>query len=291
MTLLCITSEMPGERSCVHRGQHIGRCDGFEWQWVEKRQREEATGKACKGCLPKVAQHGLLCWNCWDSVQTAITDWHPFEKMLVGVSRAVQRDNGGVRGQSVGYVPLPGTMLAIDEIRSYLKTFTGTMDAWVSTSEGAKDAVRFARAVPTAMRTHAVEEKPHKLRRLRCPDCGTLNFVWNPPSQPQSDITVTCECGKAIHEHERTLKGEEKLAIIANIESPPSKVAVTVRATGGRDEFAAQYDPTRPDHADLDPLSILTKAQLRTRLDPDHEMPEVQRMKKTELLDALRAIA
>lgn len=288
MTMLCITNDIHDFRSCTIKNEHTVRCDGGEYRWNETHQRMEATGKPCRGCLPKLAQHGCLCWPCWERVQQAFADWTPFEPMIRGVERAVQRDNGGIRGQSIGYVPIPGTVLAVEEIRSYLRSNPGNVDLWISTPEGAADAVRFARAVASAIRTHAVEEKAHKLHRLRCPDCGQLNLLWNPPSHGGGDITVTCQCGKTIREHDTTRDGQEKLAIVADIEKPPTAAATSVGITGGRDEFAEQYDPTRPDHADLDRLSTLTVAQLRAQLPP--ETDRLNYLRKTELIAAINAL-
>lgn len=222
MTLLCITNTMPDTRPCTHKNQHTIRCDGNQYRWNEDRQREEATGRLCNGCLPRLAQKGHLCWGCWERVEQALTDWPGFARMIAGVERAVQRDNAGVRSQSVGYVPMSGTVLAVEEIRSYLRTLTGHVDVWVASAAGAADAVRFARAMSAALRTHAVEEKAHKLQRLRCPNCRQLSFNWNPPTAAGGRITVKCQnaaCGKTITEHERTKTGEEKINIVADIET------------------------------------------------------------------------
>jgi len=291
--IMCVTNSMGDFRSCCIRGEHTLNCDGREYAWNEARGREETTGKLCKGCRPREARIGHLCLACWEHVEQALSAWPMFEMRIDGVSRAVQRDNGGISGQSIGYVPIPGTVLALDEVRSYY-TLIGNADQWVNTVEGAMDARRFARALEAAMRTHPAEERAHKLRRLRCPSCKTLTFVWNPPERLHGDITVTCQnpgCGKAIHEHDRDPSGTEKLDIIATIEAPPKaeRSVKGLRSTSGRQEFAEQYDPAREDHADLDPLSILTKADLRAMLDPD--TPRLNNLRKTELIDAVRETA
>jgi hypothetical protein len=191
---------MPDFRSCTIRGEHTVRCDGKEYRYVEKRHRDETTGRLCTGCLPRLAQKGLLCWGCWERVEEAFIKWTPFaEQTLAVLDRAVQRDTGGRTSGPEGYVPIPGTKLAVDEIRSYLRAGAGgSAEAWVSTVEGAKNAVRFARAVPAALRTHELEEKAHKIRRTRCSECKQLTLVWNPPQHSHDRVTVTCsnsECG------------------------------------------------------------------------------------------------
>ena len=199
MTLLCITNSMTDARSCTHKGEHTVYCDGFEYRFNPERHRDETTGRFCRGCLPLEARHGMLCAGCWERVGRAYASWTPeIELMLSTIDRAVQRDNGGIRSGPEGYVPIPGTALSIDEIRSYLRTFNGDLDLWVSAPDGAADAVRFARCVPSALRTHELEEKPHRINRTRCGKCSQLTLIWNPTLQPGDDVAIAClnpECG------------------------------------------------------------------------------------------------
>lgn len=220
MTLLCVTNSMDDWRSCTIREAHSVRCEHPD---------------TCTGCLPRLASVGLLCYPCWDRVEHAFAEWTPERRrLLASIDRAVQRDTGGRTSGPEGYVPLPGTALAVDEVESYLRTFHGfpTAQAWVSTFDGAADAVRFAAAVPRALRTHELEERDRPLRRVRCADCGQLSFVRHPPAAAGALVTVKCEnpdCGKTIREGDRTEQrfgGEEKLVVLAQIErTPPRKEA------------------------------------------------------------------
>lgn len=287
---LCVTTTMHDIRTCTIKGEHTIRCDGLEYAWNPERDREETTGRKCNGCAPREARVGFLCVADWDKAETALIDWAHLEPgILAAGERAVQRDNGGIAGQQVGYVPLPGTMLAVEEIRSYLRTYTGTLERWAASREGAADAVRFARAVASAKRTHAIEEQSVRLQRLRCPHCKNLTMDRNPPLIPHSDITVTCDqCGKVIREHETTPDGIEKLVVIASIERSlenATKAPAAKIRTGGRDEFAEVYDPTQPAHADLDPLSLLPVPELRAML-PD-DTPRLRSMRRAELIAAI----
>lgn len=217
MTLLCITNQMDDWRSCTIRDAHTVRCEHPE---------------TCTGCLPKLASVGLLCTSCWGRVEQAFADWTPQRaRLMASIDRAVQRDPGGGRGSGPdGYVPIPGTLLAVDEVESYLRS-GGWGDArlWVSSERGAMDAVRFAAAVPRALRTHELEERVRPMRRVRCPECGQLSFVRNPPAAAGAPVTVVCqneECRKVIREGDRTpdeLGGEEKLVVIAQIERTRTK--------------------------------------------------------------------
>ncbi|AGW41727.1 hypothetical protein O159_22870 [Leifsonia xyli subsp. cynodontis DSM 46306] len=217
MTLLCVTNDMDDWRSCTIRDAHTVRC---------------GNPGTCTGCLPRLAQVGLLCYPCWDRVEHAFADWTAERAHLMGsIDRAVQRDTGGRTCGPEGYVPIPGTRLAVDEVESYLRSSNGfqAAEAWVSTVAGAADAVRFAAAAHRALRTHELEERARPLRRTRCPECGQLSFVRNPPATAGAPVTVVCQnetCRTVIREGDRTPKkfgDEEKLAIIARIEKTRPK--------------------------------------------------------------------
>lgn len=237
--LACITNQMPDVRSCTIRGEHTDVCqadeehgghDGWEYRLVttgyDKQKRRPiheyvATGKQCKGCVPRAARIGLLCMPCWLNLEQALAAWPRFEQMIRGVDRAVRADGGGRSGRAAGYVPIPGTKLSVEECVSYLNAQAWSdARAWVSTEDGARNAVLFTRAAQIAYRSHPIEEASRKLRRVRCPKCGQLSFVRRPPEAEGQPVVVRCQneaCGKTIREGETT-GGEEKLVVIAAIE-------------------------------------------------------------------------
>lgn len=250
MTLLCITNEMNDVRSCTLKDVHRVTCDGNAYAWNERHNRMETTGKTCKGCLPREARHGLLCWGCWERVEKGVKDWPNWaDKIAAAGDRAVQRDNGGISSASEGYVPIPGTSLAWDEITSYLRSLGTSVDAWVSNTQGATDSVRFARAVASAIRTHAVEETAHKVNRTRCPKCNTLALLWTPPERLGDQVTVKCRnCGHALK--------QESFEAIALIEKPgkaqPANRMMDAGAPLNVDKNLAEpFDPNNPEHAEL----------------------------------------
>jgi hypothetical protein len=215
MTLVCITNQMDDWRSCTIRDAHTVRCESPE---------------TCTGCLPRLAQVGLLCYPCWDRVEHAFADWTAERaRLMSSIDRAVQRDTGGRTSGPEGYVPIPGTRLAVDEVESYLRGDWTNARAWVSTEDGARNAIRFASAVGRALRTHELEERERPLRRVRCPECGQLSFTRKPPADAGAPVTIVCEndsCRKVIREGDRApeeLGGEEKLVLIAQIERAPRK--------------------------------------------------------------------
>lgn len=202
MTLLCITTtRIPGIRPCTHRDQHIDSCDGWAYVWNTERSREEATGRECTGCLPREARVGLLCWGCWNRLEAAYAEWDRFAAVVEGIDRAVQGDNGGIRGSSAGHVNLAQTTLHLDACRSYLRSRAGTLESWVSTEPGARDAVQFTAAAQAAYRSLPIEMRPVKLRRVFCPSCRLPSLVREPPAGFAQDEVVVCQtagCGKRI---------------------------------------------------------------------------------------------
>lgn len=189
MTILCITSDrLPGVRACTVRGRHLDTC----------------TAETCPGCAPRAAQRGFLCQPCYERVEAALIEWPRFEAALDGVDRAVSVDTAGRSGSTLGWVPLPGTMLALDECRRLLASFPDgprALDVWIATVDGARDAVMFAHAATRAYRTHEIEERKKKLRRVRCPNCGVLSLVRRPPQYENEPVVVECDdCGHVIRE-------------------------------------------------------------------------------------------
>lgn len=199
--LICITNHMDDVPSCVHRDVHDANCDTWEWVWNPERQRQEATGKPCGGCLPREARHGMLCHACYERLTTALDGVWPWLSAMKGVDVAVKRDNAGVRAKSGPPIPIPPVQLAVDEVTRALRSYPGDPDQWIAYTEGAQAAVRFTRAALTAIRSHPAKETPHRVRRVRCQECEQLTLVWRPPGFFGDTVTVTCsndECGAVI---------------------------------------------------------------------------------------------
>jgi hypothetical protein len=283
--LACITNSMRDVRACTIKGQHVPECDGWEYRWNEDRDREESTGDECRGCLPREAKQGLLCWACWDSASAAVEGAPRLAGMLRGVDRAVQRDNGGVASQTLGYIPIPAVKVMLDELHSYLRS-KGSSDtlAWVSTPEGAADAVRLGRAYSAAVKAHPTEERAHRIGRTRCTACNQLSLVWQPPSRSGDTVVVECsnvECtavamNQTLHEvgHERQVNRNPTPIIVGG-----EPVSLTI-------EEAERYEPTRVEHAGFDRLDNLTVKELRALA---HDLDLPASIGKAEIIAALHA--
>lgn len=200
MTILCVTTEhLPGIRPCTHRGQHRITCDDHAgWN-------EDLRPGACSGCFPRQADRGFLCQRCYERVEATWLKWPQFERALAGVDRAAVEDTAGVRSSSsLGYVPFTGTFLTFDECRRFLASMpTGlrALEMWVSTVDGARDAIQFAHAADRAYRDHKIEERQTSLRRVRCPKCGQLALVRLAPSFAHEPVIVACDnCQNEIRE-------------------------------------------------------------------------------------------
>ena len=195
MTILCITAErLPGIRPCTHRGEHKITCHDHPGY-----TRNPGT---CTGCLPRRADRGYLCARCYDQVEAAYTKWDTFAALLAEVGdRAVSPAADGIRASGAsGYANLPLTTLALDECQRLLASFAHrTLEEWVSTEHGARDAVQFAKAANSAYRSLEVEERPHPIERVRCTSCGYLSLVWQPTRFLGDHVTVECSnCGHSL---------------------------------------------------------------------------------------------
>lgn len=247
MSLMCITNLMSDTRSCTIKGEHQIVCDHWQYRWNETHNRLEATGRECTGCLPVEAKQGHLCWNCWDGARAALGGYPHLQLMLTGIDRAVQADNAGVRGQSLGYVPIPGVPLTLEELRSYRKGAPASLIDWVATQEGSKNAVRFTRAYKAAMRAHPTEEVAHKIRRTRCTSCSQLSLQWKPPARLGENVTVNCSNPECLAELDQA--SFEK---ITAIEKPGLTVATIPAGDWIPDQKDEEpFDPTNPTHVEL----------------------------------------
>ena len=247
MSLMCITNQMNDTRSCTIKDEHRIVCDHWQYRWNDTHNRLEATGRECTGCLPVKAKQGHLCWNCWDNARDALGGYPHLQLMLTGIDRAVQADNVGVRGQSLGYIPIPGVPLTLEELQSYRRDAPASLTDWVSSPEGAKNAVRFARAYRAAMRAHPTEEVAHKIRRTRCTSCSQLSLLWKPPSHFGDNVTVTCSNPECLAELDQA--SFEKIAAIEKPGLTGSAVLAGEWIPNQKNEEL--FDPTNPIHAQL----------------------------------------
>lgn len=230
MTLVCITNDLHDIRSCTVKGVHHANCDGFEWRWNSDLRKDQRTGgkvwnhernrhetvapTPCGGCMPRPAEHGLLCWSCWRKVQDALNVAYDMITHLRSVDRAQQIDNAGVRSATGSVIPVPNTWRTADEllmlagapapgfpsdanvfeVDAIAERFLDAIDpeSWVSREDGAEDAVRFCQLMQTAMAQHPMAEYEHRIKNIHCPKCRLRTLLWKPPLEHAGDVVITC---------------------------------------------------------------------------------------------------
>lgn len=186
MTILCVAAVgIPGVRPCAEHGEHRVTCPdhpGFR-----------NPPARCGGCLPRAADRGYLCTHHYDRVENAYMRWAPFVRLLAETEgRAVSPEARG--GTVTGHSNLPLTFLAVDECERHLASRENrTIDAWVHTEEGARDAVLFATAAENAYRALEVEEREHVIVREKCPHCGAITVRGHLTRERAGTTIVECE--------------------------------------------------------------------------------------------------
>lgn len=191
-TIFCVCAwpGVPSVPPCRARDVHLETCADDE----------------CRGCFPKGAEVGFLCASHFDRVTHSYSRWSEFERRVgeLGLTKAVQRDNAGVRTRVDGHANLTLAFLAMDECSRFLASAAGhrSLELWVHTEQGASDAIQFAAAAERAYRAVEVEERPHKVRRVRCPQCAH-ELIWNPPAWFEGAVAVKCaDCAHVLDQDE-----------------------------------------------------------------------------------------
>lgn len=191
--ILCVASwpGVPSVAPCKQRDVHLDTCQNDD----------------CRGCFPRPAERGFLCASHFDRVEHALMRYPEFEQRAgsLGLSKAVQRNTAGVRTKADGHVNLTGVYLAFDECDRHLASLGHrTAEMWVQTEAGAADAIQFAAAAERAYRSHEVQERPHRIRRVRCPECQQ-QMIWHPPAWFEGHVSVKCtneECRHVMDQDE-----------------------------------------------------------------------------------------
>lgn len=196
MSVLCITAErLPGVRPCTILGLHRVACLDHEGN------REDLRPGTCRGCLPRTAEVGYLCRGCYERVSDAVFRWAQFRRMVIETEGLAVSPESGRKGSTPdGFTNLPLTFLALDECDRLIRSQQGqTLDVWVHTEDGARDAIMFTHAAQRAYRSVEVEKRELRLERVRCPHCGLLSLTANPTREHGGATVVECQhCGELL---------------------------------------------------------------------------------------------
>ncbi len=113
--------------------------------------------------------------------------------------RLVQQVSEGIKSSPDGFINLPSTALAVDELNRYLASFPGSTETWASSPEGAQDAVRFTRRFNAAKLAFPLVDIPSRLHEA-CPECELKTLLRTPPQKKFDRVTVTCQNPKCLHQ-------------------------------------------------------------------------------------------
>lgn|GEM_PF-2280421 len=100
---------------------------------------------------------------------------------------------------------VPPTWIAAEEISRLLQE----LNQWTELEDAANDefgawiAWEFTREVETARAKWPYEDRPHKVRHMRCQACGALTLRYLPPRAAEDRILVRCSdrlCGAVMDE-------------------------------------------------------------------------------------------
>lgn len=148
---------------------------------------------------------GYLTWEEWRRFRIAV------DKSLIivpwfRVAGYIKSDINEIRSPSSSHpLGIPPTWLAAEEITRWSKE----LQYWADLEDVANDvdgkdiAMTFTREVETALARWPVEDKPHKVRYLRCQECAGETIKYDPPQFDGDEIHIACtECGHHLTEDE-----------------------------------------------------------------------------------------
>lgn len=208
--LRCITNGEPELRSCEIPGSHEASCNGWEYRWSNKDQDDMPTGRECTGCEPRPAVHGLVCAGCYGRIREAVGELPAFARATAGIERVITPEGGG-QSSALGFVPLTALGMDFDAIDRFMLSYWrcgSNIDVWVSSYEGAHDAVRAAQAIKGAIFRHPVKVTQEHIDKTPCFDCHMLSLVRIPPATHKADEKIVCRsatCKREYTDAERDL--------------------------------------------------------------------------------------
>ena len=143
---------------------------------------------------------GYMTWEAFDRFRRAVHQAQivvPWFRVAGYVRNAVANDR---INSSVDHpLGLPPTWLAAEEI----SRLSGELRYWDYLEDVANDlygqniALQFTREVETAMHRWPIEDKPHRVRHVRCQQCAAETIRYEPPQFEGDETKIACtECGR-----------------------------------------------------------------------------------------------
>jgi hypothetical protein len=226
MTLLCITNNMDDLRSCTVRDHHLSACGDDACSGCLPRPAEQ--GLLCYSCAAKfdeaLALSVDLISHC-RSIESGPRDTTgvrtaPGSRVILPTSW-VQADTlyRALAAVAVAYsvdwkveepewdvtashhngfhpdAPIDAVWWVTEILVRYV---TDSVDRLRTKHHGAAEAVRYVHAVQTALHAFPLEEKPRRIRHIRCRTCQHESLQWRPPLEHLDPIVIQCSnpgCG------------------------------------------------------------------------------------------------
>ena len=164
---------------------------------------------------------GYLTWAEFERFRTAV-DLSLIVVPWFRVAGYVKGEQQEVRAASSNYpLGLPPTWIAADTITRLSQELRhwGTLEDIANDDYGRVVAMDFTREVETTVARWPVEDKPHKVRHLRCQKCAGETIKYHPPRFDGDDVHIVCtECGHELTEEEFKLLAELVTAEIKRME-------------------------------------------------------------------------
>lgn len=148
---------------------------------------------------------GYLTWEQFDRFRKAV---HQAQVVIpwFRVAGYIRGQTEEVRAPSSNHpLGLPPTWLAAEEITrlSYELRYWADLEDVANDLYGQNIALQFTREVETAMHRWPIEDKPHKVRHVRCQTCIGETITYTPPQFGGDKTHIVCtECGREYDDDE-----------------------------------------------------------------------------------------
>lgn len=178
----------------------------------------ECENQACRGCIPRSAQHGYLCGVCYRRVVDALGRLAWLIAHLRSIEKPAQAIGERVDTSMEKSILMPDPWIAADELMVALgaRVIPSTasideairlahdavaidVDAWVNTLDGATSAVILLKRMGVALRRWPDSEAQFRaIPYLQCPNCSHPHLWRAAPERVGDELRVVCgtpDCG------------------------------------------------------------------------------------------------
>ncbi|RBO73503.1 hypothetical protein [Microbacterium sp. H6] len=172
----------------------------------------ECENPDCRGCVPRSAQHGYLCGVCYRRVVDALGRLAWLIAHLRSIEKPAQAVGERVDTSMEKSILMPDPWIAADELMVSLGArqirSTATIDQaiqlahdavaldvdeWISTAEGATQAVVMLKRMAVALKRWPDSEAQFRpIPHLQCPSCGYTHLWRSAPDRVGDELRVVC---------------------------------------------------------------------------------------------------